>query len=418
MLTPDEGFLDRRIAQEAVSLAGSGWSVDIEPTADPFLVFDGDLPASVRLRSVPGPRPARGIGRRALRAARRVVSHAAPPIDRLVEAARYRSSDRAGAMADAHVERLAAAEPFHLIVAHDAPVFPLAVRLKRRWACHLICDLHEIFAEQDEHFTTDTARSYWRSVERVGLAEADGILCVNAAVADYARATHAPPADCVIVHNSVPFVEATTLRGQSRGPSLRDLYPIPPGARIMLFAGSLRPHTNLAALIEGFGRAALDGWVLALLGEGPLRPQLERLVERRGWETRVFLGRRASQRELIAVASSADVGLLPYQPVGINHAVATPNKLFEYIQARLPIATSRLPMVERIVEAHGNGEYVDFASAESTAEGLRRFVAGPLDRIGQPELEAAARKFSWETDERSLLALVERVMTSGPPHRR
>jgi glycosyltransferase involved in cell wall biosynthesis len=149
--------------------------------------------------------------------------------------------------------------------------------------------------------------------------------------------------------------------------------------------------------------------VLAVLGAGPLQATLESLVRRRGLADRVFLGRRAPERELIAVASSADVGLLPYQPVGVNYEVATPNKLFEYIQARLPIAASRLPMIERIIRANGSGDFVDFATAATTADGLRRFVAGPYRDIGPEQLEAAARQYSWEADARNLVELVSRV---------
>lgn len=417
MLTPDEGFLDRRIAQEAVSLAGAGWTVDIEPIADPTLAFDGNLPPTVRLRSVPGPTPAPSRARRVLRTARRVVRQVAPQFDRQVEALRYRTGDRAGALADTHIDRLAS-EPFDLIVAHDAPVFPLAARLKERRRCPLICDLHEIFAEQDEHFTSDTARAYWRGVEGIGLVAADGILCVNEAVADYARSTHQPTADCVVVLNSVPFVEAGSLTRHS----IRDLYPIPPGHRILLFAGSLRPHANLETLIAGFGEAHLDGWVLALLGAGPLEEALRGQVDRLALGDRVFLGRRVPQRDLIAVAASADIGVLPYRPVGLNHEIATPNKLFEYIQARLPIATSRLPMIARIVEANRNGAFVDYTSGATTADGLRRFVEGPFTRISSGELDAAARAVSWEVDEGRFLGLVDRVVptpaspaTASPP---
>ena len=408
MLTPDEGYLDRRIAQEAVSLARTGWTVDIEPIADPALAFDGDLPPEVRLHSKPGPAPVRSRTRRVLHAARRIVRHVAPRIDRQVEALRYRTGDRAGALADTHIGRLSS-DPFDLIVAHDAPVFPLAVRLAERWGSPLICDLHEIFAEQDEHFTTETARAYWRGVERIGLVAADGILCVNEAVADYAQSTHRPTADCVVVLNSVPFVDPASLTGRS----IRDLYPIPPGHRIMLFAGSLRPHANLETLIAGFGRAELDDWALAVLGDGLLREALQGQVDRLALADRVFLGRRVPQRDLIAVAASADIGVLPYRPVGLNHEIATPNKLFEYIQARLPIATSRLPMIERIVEANRNGAFVDYTSGATTADGLRRFVEGPFARIGSVELEAAAREVSWEADEGRFLGLVDRVVPTS-----
>ncbi len=121
---------------------------------------------------------------------------------------------------------------------------------------------------------------------------------------------------------------------------------------------------------------------------------------------RVFLGRRAPEHELAQVISSADMGVLPYQAVGINHQIATPNKLFEYIQARLPIATSRLPMIERIIDSTQVGGYVDFSTTESTAADLRRFVDETLPGIGSDALEAAALRFSWEREEPSLFEVV------------
>ena len=344
--------------------------------------------------------------KRTLRRMKRRIAAAVPPAGRLIEVIQYNVRDRARSIADANTAHLGSLPRYDLIFAHDVPVMPLAARLKEAWGSHLISDLHEVFPEQDEHFTTATARRYWRSVEAAGLAVSDGIICVNDAVADYVEAQYSPSAPSVVVHNSVPFVE----RADFRGATLREYFAIPEKAKIMLFAGSLRPHANLEILVDGFGQAELEGWVLAILGQGSLQGQLEAMVQDRGLSDRVFLGRHAPQHQLIAVTSSADVGLLPYQAFGFNHLIATPNKLFEYIQARLPIASSRLPMVERIIRANGNGAFVDYSTPGSTARDLRRFVSEALGRISPDNLEAAARQFSWQHEEVRLVELVEKVM--------
>ena len=406
MLTPDEGHLDRRIAQEAGTLAGHGWEVDIYAAVDPGLDYDADLPPGARLLANPLlPVRAAGRRRRILRRVKRVLARWAPPVGRMIEALQYRRRDIAREITDANLTHLLDLGRFDLVFAHDVPVMPLAARLKASWGAPLISDLHEVFPEQDEHFTSRAARRYWRTLEAAGLAASDGIICVNAAVAEYVRTTHAPPAPIALVHNSVPYVKSLLL-----GPTLRSCYPIPDGARVMLFAGSLRPHTNLEVVVQGFAEANLEGWVLAMLGEGPLRDELAGIVQKRGLQGRVFLGRHVRQRDLIQVAASADVALLPYQAYGFNHLIATPNKLFEYIQARLPIATSRLPMVERIVEVHGNGAFVDYATPSATAAGLAGFVRDVLPGITPAALEAAAMQFSWENEEPALLDTVRQAM--------
>src|SRR5574338_1064740 len=95
MLTPDEGHLDRRIAQEAGSLAENGWSVDIFPAVDPALRFDGMLADGVAFLASPHtPAPTRR-SRALLRAARRRAAAVLPALERAVEAFRYRGWNRA-----------------------------------------------------------------------------------------------------------------------------------------------------------------------------------------------------------------------------------------------------------------------------------------------------------------------------------
>lgn len=405
MLTPDEGHLDRRIAQEAGSLAANGWAVDIFPAVDASLSYGGLLADGVSLLASPHPPSPVGRRRTLLRSARRTVATALPSLDRRVEALRYRRWNRAEQIDAANRDHLLALGRYSLVVAHDVPVFPLSAALATTWRAPLICDLHEIFPEQDEHFTSDAARQYWRRVEAVGMAASAGIMCVNDAVADYVRSRYAPSAPVAVVHNSVPFVQREALGS----PALRDLYPIPADRRVMVFAGSMRPYANLETVIAGFGRAGLEGWSLALLGDGPLKARLASLTTRLGLDGRVFLGARAAERDLVSVISSADFGLLPYEAIGINHEIATPNKLFEYIQARVPIASSRLPMIERIVGGAGIGGFVDYSSPDATAHDLARFVGETLPGVTPEDLDAAAHRFSWEREEQAVLELVEAV---------
>jgi glycosyltransferase involved in cell wall biosynthesis len=416
MLTPDEGHLDRRIAQEAATLALHGWQVDIHPAVDPGLTYEDDLPPGVRLLANPGlstraPSP----GRRLLRQIKGVVTRLAPPAGRLIETVQYRTRDIAAEIVDANLSVLLGLGQYDLVFAHDVPVMPLAARLSAAWSAKLISDLHEVFPEQDEYFTSDTARRYWRALEGEGLAASDGIICVNPAVEAYVRATHAPRAPIAVVHNAVPYQPPDRLRGSR---TLRSLYPISNGDRILLFAGSLRRHKGLEVLIDGFATAELEGWVLAILGGGPLRDDLAARIAGLGMGGRVFIGQRARERDLIQVAASADVALLPYQVVGFNYQIATPNKLFEYIQARLPIATSRLPEIERIVAPLGTAGFIDFSSAASMARGIGTFLGDVVPGIAPSLLEAAAAATSWEGEEPALLDLVGAVAADPPVGRR
>ena len=106
-------------------------------------------------------------------------------------------------------------------------------------------------------------------------------------------------------------------------------------------------HGNLETMALGFAAARLEGWALAFIGSGPLQATLERLIAVNGLERTVFVGYRAPQDEVVQVLSSADFGIIPFLPFSQNLAVSTPAKLYEYIQARLPVLTTALPLISR-----------------------------------------------------------------------
>ena len=235
------------------------------------------------------------------------------------------------------------------------------------------------------------------------MPESDGILCVNEAVESYVTERYRVTVNRRVLHNAVPFLDLTRIRT----PRIHDLYGIPSTTRVAVFAGSLRLHGNLETMLLGFAAARLEGWALALIGDGPLQPKLERLVATHRLEQMVRLGYRAPQDDLVGILSSADFGIIPFLPYSRNLEISTPAKLYEYIQARLPILATPLPLVAPVIEERGIGGTFDASTAASAADGIRRFVAETLPLITADRLEAAARQVNWQAEEASLVAIVD-----------
>lgn len=404
MLTPDAGFLDRRIAQEAVTFAKRGAVVDIFPVLGPLPDPVPTAPG-VRMLEPIASAARRGRFERRARDFKALLKKHARPLHRLADAAQYSVMDRAGEIASAHLPQLLAMPRYDLVFAHDIPVLPLGAMLKRAWGCPLICDLHEIFPETEEVLGSVRASQYWRGIETRFLPLADGVMGVNEAVTDYARKTCCPDANLAVVHNSVPY-EALIPR---RPGALHQIYGIPTTRKVMVFGGSYRPDNNLETMVDGFGRARLDGWVLALIGSGAIQDRLTVQIREQGLADRVFIGHRAPQADLIETLASADAGLIPYLPVSKNLLICTPNKLYEYIQARLPIASAKLPLIAPVLSRYRNGAVLDYTSPDALAAALRTFVEVDLPGITSAALEDAAREVNWEADETELLSLVSRA---------
>jgi alkanesulfonate monooxygenase SsuD/methylene tetrahydromethanopterin reductase-like flavin-dependent oxidoreductase (luciferase family) len=114
---------------------------------------------------------------------------------------------------------------------------------------------------------------------------------------------------------------------------------------------------------------------------------------------RVRLHAPVPYSELIRTLSEYDVGVFVLPPINFNYRWALPNKLFDFVQARLGIIVGPSPEMARVVERHGLGAVADGFSADDLA---REIEALTTERVAEWKAasDRAAVELSSETQVR------------------
>jgi glycosyltransferase involved in cell wall biosynthesis len=149
---------------------------------------------------------------------------------------------------------------------------------------------------------------------------------------------------------------------------------------------------------------------LFLLGEGPAEARLKTLCRKLGLSN-VFFGPWVPQEHLLHYIAHAHLGVIPYSgSTLLNNRYCTPNKLFEFIEAEIPICASDLPELRRIVAGHGIGAVYPMEDVTAIAHAIEacrvRCLRGDFALSAR---HAARQRFSWERQEARLLELYERL---------
>jgi len=151
-----------------------------------------------------------------------------------------------------------------------------------------------------------------------------------------------------------------------------------------------------------------------LMGWGRLEEQLREMVKQEGLEHRVYFAEPVPPDELVRYCMSASVGVVMYRSTGLNNYYATPNKLYEYIHAGLPVVASDFPALREIVDGHGLGCTFDPESPESIAAAINWVLADEqrYSTMKNNTLEAA-KVFNWENESQKLRKVYERLVKSN-----
>jgi glycosyltransferase involved in cell wall biosynthesis len=288
--------------------------------------------------------------------------------------------------------------PPAIIHCNDLDTLLVGVLLARRHEAPLLYDAQEL------HVGVHTLPWWYRQLltvqEHALIHRADQVTVVNDAIADVMAQKYRIHIDSVVL-NCPPLDEEPAAAG---GRTIREILGIPPTAVVLLYSGALGKNRGIENLVRALTH--LDGTRLVILGEGPLRGALDDLIVELDLGGRVSFSDFVPHDEVPRFISSADVGVIPYEHVGVNHYLCSPSKLFHYIMAELPIACSDFPFLRKVVLENGIGAVFDPSKPESMAAAVRELVDTPgVHAACRERMKVVKRRYCWEQEEQRMLSV-------------
>jgi glycosyltransferase involved in cell wall biosynthesis len=291
-----------------------------------------------------------------------------------------------------------------IIHVHDLPMLKAGVKLKRELNVPLIYDMHEFYPEQD--CLTPLEQKKLRKTESINIKYTDARITVNPMLADEISKSY-NNTSIEVIQNAMIINSDFHNHQYDR---FRQEYSISKEDIILLYQGWISPDRNLQNLVKGL--AQVDKPIkLVMMGYGDFKEDLKKIAESLNIKQKVIFVPTKNQAELLSYTASADIGIIPYPfKLDPNTKYASPNKLYEFIAARLPILCNNLPFVKSIVENNGFGIAFDMDSPESFAEALNNF---PFDKLEyfKTNLSEKGHNFLWETEAPKLLKIYNLLET-------
>lgn len=190
------------------------------------------------------------------------------------------------------------------------------------------------------------------------LRYADGVICVSRAVRDHLSQWLPKNSPVEVIYNALPGVIAPWTG--SGGDCCR-----------LLYLGRLTPKKGPMMLIDAVSRIGGEGWVLDIVGDGPMRGELEDKVGSLGLERRVlFHGHSDAAAQWI---SRCDLFLFPSRDEGMGLSLA------EALAAGTPALASDIPASRELVVREGDPApdgLLPPGDVVAWAEAVRGFLGG------------------------------------------
>lgn len=258
------------------------------------------------------------------------------------------------------------------VIANDVPALPLALAIAGQ--APVLLDAHEYAPLWFED------RRLWRAVMQPYMTA-----LTRRYVPRVAAMTTVAPA-LVDAYRELTGVQATVV---TNAPEYHDLRPRPADGQIrLLHHGVANRSRHLERTIELMGhldeRFTLD---LVLVEHEPRH--LRHLRRLAAPDSRIRFLDPVPMRDIVRFANAYDVGVFLLPPSNFNYANALPNKLFEFIQARLAVAIGPSPEMARVVEEWGCGIVSPDFEPESMAATLRALDAPAVARYKERSHAAA-----------------------------
>lgn len=277
------------------------------------------------------------------------------------------------------------------------PISFIAKKILRR-KVKVIYDAHEY--ETEVNHLKGLQKKLIKIEERILIKHVDQTITVSDAIAKEYKKLYPKIKTPKLVLNCPNY---KTIKQQDL---FRKRFNLSEDVTIFLFQGNLSSGRGIELTIKAFREIEDKNNVIVFMGYGNLEDHIIKVSEE---ESNIFFHEAVSQNILLDYTSSADFGILFYENSCLNHYYCSPNKMFEYIMAEIPVVISNLYEMKKIINSYEVGVIAE----ENTPKGLIEAItnAGNLDKEKlKISLQNTKSIYNWETQEKELLSAYSNLL--------
>lgn len=281
----------------------------------------------------------------------------------------------------------------------------IAAKLRR---AKIIYDSHEVCVDPQVH---NLVYRLYSLIEKLLIGRVDAVITVNSYIAKYLEDRYHLNKHVFVVMSCPPLKQDVSSINIVKNSICLDKLRAEKqkNKKIILYQGVINEERCLKQLIEAMNYLPED-YCLFIIGEGDFLPELEALTLSNGLSEKVFFPGVINVEMLPACTKFADIGVTLVAGKRLNHYYSSPNKLFQYIHAGIPIIAQNFPFLREVIEGYDIGCLVDniepaqiAAAIRSTMQDERRYSIMKANTI------VARERYNLEEESKVLLEVYRKI---------
>jgi glycosyltransferase involved in cell wall biosynthesis len=284
-----------------------------------------------------------------------------------------------------------------ILVSNDLDTLPANFLVSRLRRAKLVYDSHEYFTEVPELIGRDFVKRFWQTIEKLLVPRVHSAYTVNESLAKMYSAKYG--------------IEFGVLRNVPDNQYTEQEIIIPElfeKEGFIIYQGSVNKDRGLEELIDLI--ATDKKYRLAIAGNGDRIQRLKETVLEKGLVENIHFFGKLEPSRLKSLTRKAGLGLSLEKKTNLNYYYALPNKLFDYINAGIPVLCSEFPEMKKIVENYKVGMIVDPEDRKKIKESLDVMISDEKKRKEWVEnAKIASKELSWDNEKKKIKNIYNKV---------
>lgn len=253
----------------------------------------------------------------------------------------------------------------------------------------LVYDSHEYFTELPELVHRPFIRNVWLKLEQIILPRIKSSYTVCHSIANVYEEKYG--INMGVVRNA-PLKQKFNIDATLFNP------------KIIIYQGAINIGRGIEEAV--YAMKYIKDAVLWIYGAGDIENEVKSLIKSEGLQKKVILKGRLPFEKLHEQTQCASLGLCVEkgEEMGLSYYFALPNKLFDYIQAGIPVIVNDLPEKRRIIDEYGVGFILETYEPKHMGNQINKILNNDAS-ISTEIFDNAAKELCWENEEKSLLSI-------------